>query len=89
MSFEADFENLTVWQDVNTTQGWFWPGFGSDHYYAFNIAPVQANDSRCHVDDFWWSSINAQPPGNLNANFIVSNGNSDPIQFQVIGIPSR
>ena len=89
MSYEVDFVNLQVFQDVNTTWYWGWDGFGSDHYYAFNIAPWQANVSRCHVDDFWWSTKNVDPPGNLTANFIVSNGDTVALQFQVIGIPSR
>ena len=46
MSFEADFVNLQIWQDMNTTVAWTWDNFGSDRFYSFNVAPYQANDPK-------------------------------------------
>jgi hypothetical protein len=88
MSFEADFVNLQIWQDMNTTVAWTWDNFGSDRFYSFNVAPYQANDPKCQIVDFFWTSKNVEPPSNLFANLVVSNGATDYVQFQVIGIPS-
>jgi hypothetical protein len=88
MSFEADFVNLQIWQDMNTTVAWTWDNFGSDRFYSFNVAPYQANDPKCQIVDFFWTSKNIDPPSNLFANLVVSNGATDYVQFQVIGIPS-
>jgi hypothetical protein len=88
MSFEADFVNLQIWQDMNTTVAWTWDNFGSDRFYSFNVAPYQANDPKCQIVDFFWTSKNVEPPSNLFANLVVSNGATNYVQFQAIGIPS-
>ena len=87
MSFEADFVSLQIWQDMNTTVAWTWDNFGSDRFYSFNVAPYQANDPKCQIVDFFWTSKNVEPPSNLFANLVVSNGATNYVQFQVIGIP--